>query len=297
MSEPFGFASSVAASPVMRVSGATRVAGVIGTPVRHSLSPALHNAAFAATGLDWVFVALEVAAGDVGRALDGVRAFGFGGLSVTMPHKADAAALVDECAEDAAALGAVNCVVPVGGERLRGENTDGGGFVDSLAELAIDPRGMRCAVLGAGGAARAVTVALARAGAAEVRVANRTPAGAVAAARLVGAVGRAVDDVAVAVGGVDLVVNATPVGMGADGASPVPEGRLRPGQVVADLVYEPVETPLLVMARLAGAVPVDGLGMLVHQAARAFRLWTGVEAPVAAMRAAAEAELATRARG
>ncbi|MBA2496552.1 MAG: shikimate dehydrogenase, partial [Acidimicrobiia bacterium] len=154
----------------MGVSGATRVAGVIGAPVRHSLSPALHNAAFAATGLDWVYVAFEVAGGDVGRALDGVRAFGLGGLSVTMPHKADAAALVDECSEDAVLLGAVNCVVPLDGGRLRGENTDGGGFVDSLAEVGVDPRGMCCAVLGAGGAARAVIVALARAGAAEVRV-------------------------------------------------------------------------------------------------------------------------------
>lgn len=280
----------------MSVTGGTRVAGVIGVPVRHSLSPALHNAAFAAAGLDWVYVAFEVAAGDVGRALDGVRAFGLGGLSVTMPHKADAAALVDECSEDAALLGAVNCVVPVGMGRLRGENTDGDGFVASLAEVGVDPRGMCCAVLGAGGAARAVIVALARAGAAEVRVANRTPSGAVAAAGLVGAVGRVADDVAGAVGGADLVVNATPVGMGDDPTSPVAAGALLPGQVVADLVYVPVETPLLAMARLAGAVPVGGLGMLVHQAAHAFRLWTGVEAPVAAMRAAAEAELGGRSR-
>ncbi|MEJ7844956.1 MAG: shikimate dehydrogenase [Acidimicrobiales bacterium] len=278
----------------MGISAATRLAGVIGTPVRHSLSPALHNAAVAATGLDWVFVALEVAAGDVGRALDGARALGFGGLSVTMPHKAAAAALVDECAEDAALLGAVNCVVAVDGGRLRGENTDGGGFVDSLAEVGVDPRGMCCAVLGGGGAARAVIVALARAGAAEVRVVNRTPAGAVAAAGLVGAVGRVVDDAAGAVAGADLVVNATPVGMGDDPASPLAAGELRPGQVVADLVYEPRETPLLRLARQAGAVPVDGLGMLVHQAARAFALWTSIEAPVAAMRAAADAELATR---
>ena len=134
-----------------RITGATRLAAVIGSPVRHSRSPVIHNAAFAATGLDWRFVALEVAAGDCERALDGMRALGLGGLSVTTPHKDDVARLVDERSDDADALGAVNCVVPLGGGRLRGENTDGAGFVAALRERGVEPAGLRCCVLGAGG--------------------------------------------------------------------------------------------------------------------------------------------------
>src|SRR5690606_4991227 len=118
----------------MRLTGTTRLAAVIGSPVRHSLSPVVHNAAFAAPGLDWAYVAVEVAPGDCRRALDGMRALGLGGLSVTTPHKDDVAALVDEASSDVQALGAANCVVPVAGGRLRGENTDGPGFVAALRE-------------------------------------------------------------------------------------------------------------------------------------------------------------------
>ena len=265
-------------------TGATRLAAVIGAPVRHSLSPALHNAAFAATGLDWVYVALEVAPGRAAAALDAVRVLGIAGLSVTMPHKADVAAAVDECTPAAAALGAVNCVEVRDG-RLVGHNTDGDGFVDSLrAEAGFDPAGRRAVVLGAGGAARAVVVALAAAGASEVVVVNRTEARAVEAARLAGAVGRAGD--ADAVAGADLVVNATSVGMtGAGGVDlPCDVALLRPGQVVADLVYQPLDTQFLKAARSRGATAVNGVGMLLYQAARAFTIWTGVPAPVAAMR-------------
>jgi shikimate dehydrogenase len=266
------------------ISARTRVAGVIGSPVRHSRSPAIHNAAFAAAGLDWTFAAFEVAPGDAGRALDGMRALGLGGLSVTMPHKDAVAAAVDELSDDAAALGAVNCVVPIGDGRLRGESTDGPGFVRSLADAGFDPAGRRCCVLGAGGAARAVVLALARAGASAVVVVNRTVAKAEAAAALAGAVG------AVAPApdpGAELVVNATSVGMGDDGALPLDPDRLQAGQWVADLVYVPIDTPLLAAARAAGCRTVDGLGMLVHQAAIAFEAWTGEPAPVEAMRLAA----------
>jgi shikimate dehydrogenase len=277
------------------LSGRTRLAAVIGDPVRHSLSPALHNAAFAATGLDWAYVAFEVPAGGAAAALDAMRVLGIGGLSVTMPHKAAVAAAVDERSAAAATLDSVNCVVPIGGGRLRGENTDGGGFLDALtADGAFDPAGRRCVVLGAGGAARAVVVALADAGAAEVVVVNRTADRAGVAAALAGARGRvgAADEVA----GADLVVNATSLGMTGPSAGFVPcdPDRLGAGQVVVDLVYEPMETPLLVAARARGAVVHDGLGMLLHQAARAFTLWTGVPAPVAAMDAAARAALAAR---
>jgi shikimate dehydrogenase len=265
----------------------TTVAGVIGAPVRHSLSPAIHNAAFAAAGLDWVFAAFEVEPGGAARALDGARALGLGGLSVTMPHKEDVAAAVDERSAVVDRLAAANCVVPVGGGRLRGESTDGEGFMRSLADAGVDPAGLRCCVLGAGGAARAVVLALAAAGAGEVTVVNRTEANAVRAVELAGAVGRVANGAAVAgaIGGAHLVVNATSVGMGG-GAGPIDVDLLGAGQVVADLVYEPVRTALLDGAAAAGCRTVDGLGMLVHQAAIAFEAWTGETAPLAAMRGA-----------
>jgi shikimate dehydrogenase len=273
-------------------TGTTRLAAVIGHPVRHSLSPVLHNAAFEALGLDWVYLAFDVAPGGAAAALDAMRTLGVDGLSVTMPHKADVAASVDVPSGAVRALQACNCVVRLGDGRLAGENTDGGGFVDSVREAGHDPAGRRCVVLGAGGAARAVVAALADAAAADIAVVNRSQDRAVEAARLAAPVGRvgALDDVRSA----HLVVNATSVGMGEDRSLPCPAELLGPGQVVADLVYHPLETAWLAAGRARGAAGVDGLGMLVHQAARAFTLWTGVPAPVAVMRAAALAELERR---
>jgi shikimate dehydrogenase len=275
-------------------TGSTRLAAVIGSPVRHSLSPVLHNAAFAAAGLDWVYVALEVGPGRVPEALAGMRALGIGGLSVTMPHKEAVAAECDRLSDDAAALGAVNCVVPDGDE-LVGHNTDGAGFVAALSADGVDPAGMACVVLGAGGAARAIALALARAGAAEVAVVNRTADRAEQAVALLGGVGRVVApaDAGESVGAAGLVVNATSVGMGDPAPSDLPldPARLRAGQVVADIVYRPLETALLRAARTRGATAVNGVPMLVHQAAVAFELWTGVPAPVAAMTASVARQL------
>jgi shikimate dehydrogenase len=271
------------------ITGTTRVAGVIGDPVRHSRSPAIHNAAFAAAGLDWVYVAFEVGEGEVPSALAGMRALGLAGLNVTMPHKQAVADAVDWLTPDAQALDAVNTVVLGEGRRLVGHNTDGAGFVDSLVvDSGISLAGLRCAVLGAGGAGRAVVRALAGAGAAEVVVVNRTPAAAERAVALAGDVGRLGTTLDLA--DADLVVNATPLGMGADRSLPCdPEALGGAGQVVVDLVYDPPETAWIAAARARGIRVVGGLGMLVHQAAHAFTLWTGVEAPLAAMRAAAEA--------
>ena len=274
------------------VSGRTRLAAVIGDPVRHSLSPALLNAAFTTAGLDWVYVALPVAEGDAGAALDAMRRMDIGGLSVTMPHKEAVAAAVDRCSPAASALNAVNCVRREG-DQLVGENTDGEGFVRSLVgELGVTPADRRFVVIGAGGAARAVIRALAAAGAADVAVVNRTRERAVVAAELAGEAGRVgtSDDVATA----DVIVNSTPVGMGADTALPVPDELIEPRHVVADLVYHPPTTPLLDAAAARGARTMNGLGMLLHQAAIQFELWTGHTAPVAEMRTAAEAELARR---
>lgn len=274
------------------ITGSTRVAAVIGSPVRHSLSPVIHNAAFAAAGLDWLFVALEVAPGDCARALDGMRSLGLGGLSVTTPHKDDIAALVDERSADVEALGAANCVVPDATGRLRAENTDGPGFVASLREAGVEPAGLRCCVLGAGGAARSLILALARAGAAELTVINRSGDKAQVAAALAGAAGRvgqAADDVTPA----DLVVNATSVGMGTGGGLPVDAALLRDDQVVAEVIVHPVRTPLLAAAEAAGCTTVDGVGMLVHQAAIAFEAWTGAVAPVEVMAKAARRAVRT----
>jgi shikimate dehydrogenase len=269
----------------LRLTATTSLAGVIGSPIRHSRSPAIFNAAFEAAGLDWAYLAFEVPPGGAVDALAAMRAFRLRGLSVTMPHKDAVAGAVDELSDAARALGAVNCVVPRDG-LLVGESTDGAGFIEALADdPGFDPAGRTCCVLGAGGAARAVIYALSRAGASEVVVVNRTADRAVTAAALAGPRGRAgaPDDVA----GADFVVNATSVGMGDDSALPVDTALLRPGQVVVDLVYDPLETPLLAAARAAGATAVDGLGMLVHQAALAFTLWTGEQAPLDAMHAAA----------
>ncbi|MCY3562029.1 MAG: shikimate dehydrogenase [bacterium] len=276
------------------LSGRTRLAIVLGDPVRHSLSPVIHNAAFAACGLDWVFLACEVPEGRVREALAGATALGIDGLSVTMPHKAAVAAAVDELSATARLLGAVNCVTR-NGDRLVGHSTDGDGFTDALAsEAGWSPAGARCAVLGAGGAGRAVALALADAGAAEVAVLNRTPHNAASAAALAGDRGRVAAPGEV--GDFDLVVNATPLGMIGHGGPPMPldPARLRRGQLLVDLVYEPAETALLAAARQRGVRAFNGVRMLVHQAARAFELWTATEAPVETMVTATGEALARR---
>ena len=273
------------------ISGATRLAAVIGSPVRHSLSPVLHNAAFASLGVDWRYVAFEVAPGAAGAALDAMRTLGLGGLSVTMPHKDDVADGVDELDPAAAALHSVNTVVAIGDGRLRGHSTDGAGFVASLRDAGVDPAGMRVGILGAGGAARSVVDALARARADSVVVINRSPERAVQTAALAG--GRGVVGSAEDIIGCDLVVNATSVGMG-DDSLPIDPSLLRWTHVVADLVYHPLETALLRAASEIGARTVDGLGMLVHQAVLQQELWHGVRPDPAVMRAAALQELAAR---
>jgi shikimate dehydrogenase len=283
-------------------TGATRLAGVIGDPVRHSLSPVLHNAAFSALDLDWAYLAFPVPVGRAREALIGAAALGVEGLSVTMPHKTAVAEALERCSATATTLRAVNTVVRRQDD-LVGESTDGQGFIDSLrSEPGLDPTGCRCLVVGAGGAARAVVLALAQAGAAEVVVVNRTPERGRAAATLAGPVGRMGQPAEIE--GMHLVVNATPLGMTTDGPndradappfgnagdpSPLIElDRLGPGQVLVDLVYHPATTSLMEEARRHGATAVNGVGMLVHQAGLAFKLWTGEDAPLAAMRAAAD---------
>ncbi len=266
------------------ISGATRLAGIIGDPVRHSLSPALHNAAYRELGLDWRYLAFEVPDGSTAGALDALRTLGLVGLSITMPHKTAAAIACDTLSAFAARLRSVNTVTLQADGSLAGDSTDGEGFVRALREAGHELAGAEALVLGAGGAARPVVVALADAGVAVSVTARRTGAAEEAAA-LVDAPYVAWTDRNDAAAAATLVVNATPIGMG-DGASPLDASALRSGQVVADLVYHPLETPLLAAARAVGAHPVDGLGMLVHQAALQVERWSGQVAPVAVMREA-----------
>lgn len=266
-------------------SARTTLVGVMGDPVRHSLSPLLYNSAFRALGIDWVSLAFPVVPADLPGALEGVRALGVRGVGVTMPHKEAATKLVDRVSPTVERLGALNCLV-VEARTIVGESTDGAGFVESLRHGAgFDPAGRRALVAGTGGASRAVVLALADAGACDVAVVGRDPARTARAAAIapgVARVGTASD-----ARDADLVVNATPAGMTGTAAAstlpPVDPDLLRAGQVVADLVYHPSPTRWLELAAARGATTLGGLGMLVHQAARNLELWTGLTAPVEVM--------------
>ncbi len=285
----------------LSITGKTSLVGLIGWPVTHSLSPRMHNAAFAELGLDWAYVPLSVRPGDVEQALKGLAALNFKGTNVTVPHKQAVMRYIDELSDAARITGAVNTVHLRDG-KFFGYNTDAMGFLNSLKEANCDPKGMRIAVLGAGGAARAVVFALVRAGANSIIVLNRT---AERAAFLV-------DDLAAAFPGsslrfealtpealavldekVDLVINSTSVGMHPnieDSPWPV-EVPMSAKIIYCDLVYNPLETVFLSCARAAGAATIDGLGMLVHQGALAFEKWTGHTAPIEIMRQACLSKL------
>ena len=301
------------------ISGATRLVGLIGDPVAHSLSPAIHNAAFEALGLDMVYVPLPVKAEHVGAAVQGLRALGFRGANVTVPHKAAVAPHLDRLEGDAAALGAVNTIVceesgaaegeervAAGGEQrapaareqraLVGHNTDVDGVRRALQEACGDSlRGERALLLGAGGAARAVALALARF-AMTVTVVNIVPQ---EAAQLVAIVTAAVPGAAFDVApwealGPDLVasqrllVNATSLGMAGTGKVPAAlADNVFAGHVVFDVVYTSSGTEFLARSRERGAKTVAGLEMLLWQAASAFELWSGRPAPLKVMRDAA----------
>ena len=285
------------------ISGRTQIVGVIGWPIEHSVSPAMHNAAFRALGLDWCYLPFAVPPAHVADALAGVRGLGLRGINVTVPHKQAVSALVDELTPEARAIGAVNTVL-VRGERLIGHNTDAAGFLRALREAGFAPEGCSALVLGAGGAARAAVYALARVGA-RVVLLNRTPQRADA---LVSDLRAVVKGARLEAGGLDaqtaqqeasrchLVVNATSLGMWPQvETSPWPEEVAFPaGVLLFDLVYNPRQTRLVRLARESGARAVDGLRMLVHQGAEAFALWTGAAPPVEIMYAACAAILGGR---
>jgi shikimate dehydrogenase len=261
---------------------------LIGDPVAHSLSPAMQNAAFAALGLPHRYELLRVAADELGSAVQRIRRADVLGANVTIPHKEGVGRFLDALEDTAQRTGAVNTLFKRGGT-LRGDNTDAGGFADALREMDVDVAGRRTLLLGAGGAARACAHELIGAGA-HVVIANRTPARlrelTHALPAMVG-MGRSFGTVTPAprtLDGYDVVVNATALGLhGEDALDGVD---LRRELTVVDVVATADETPLIRRAKASGCVAVDGLLMLLHQGARAFRLWTGLDAPIAAMRAA-----------
>jgi shikimate dehydrogenase len=268
---------------VIRIGGATRVGAVLGWPVAHSASPAMHNAAFLELGIDAVFVALAVPSDRLAEAVRGLPALGLLGASVTIPHKQALIALCDRLDPSAERAGAVNCLV-FDDRLVVGHNTDAGGFLDALSgELGRDPRGARAVLLGAGGAARAVATALTGAGAAVAVVARSTVAWCETRPWSEG-------ELAALLPRCDLLIDCTPVGLRRDQEAALP-GRipvelLPDGAAVVALSYGPPGSALLERARARGLAAMDGAAMLLHQGARAFTLWTGRPAPVAVMRAA-----------
>lgn len=276
------------------LTGRTRLVGVIGWPVEHSLSPVMHNTAFAALGLDWAYLPLPVYPDHLGEALRGLRALGFAGANVTVPHKQAVLAHLDEVSHAAQVIGAVNTIVVREGS-LYGDNTDAAGFITSLHEAGFDPAGTYCALMGAGGAARAVVHALADAGALQMCVYNRSFRRARDLCRDMAKFHpdvrfepASLNDVSAIGDDTDLLVNTTSLGMWPHTeASPWPHDLpIRGHLTVCDLVYNPLETLFLTQARAVGAKTIGGLGMLVHQGAAAFEMWTSRPAPAETMRQA-----------
>ncbi len=287
------------------ISGTTQLLGVIGWPVSHTFSPAMHNAAIADLGLDFVYMALPIHPDDVATAVPGLAAAGFRGINITVPHKKAVRPLLHSIEKGAQAIGAVNTIVfdghaPAANRRLIGYNTDWSGFLADLTELQVVLDGRDCLILGAGGAARAVAYGLAQSGSQVHVLARRLEQ----AETLVAEVGAFLSEdenwllarpltnleTIAADCAAPLIINATPLGMTATKDRSIwPDDLPFPaGAFVYDLVYNPRKTKFMQQAEAAGCTVVNGLGMLVHQGARAFELWTGKQPNVQLMRAVIE---------
>jgi shikimate dehydrogenase len=265
------------------ITGATRVAGVIGRPVRHSLSPILHNAWLAAAGFDGIYVALSPAPEHLASFIDGQRGGGLAGLNVTLPYKEQALALADRSSDRAQRAGAANLLVFEDDGSVFADNTDGWGLLAAFAIQApgFEPSAAPVVILGAGGAARGAAAALAAAGSPEVRLVNRTHARAEEIAANLGATAKAfaLDQLSEAFAGAGALINATTLGL--EGGAPLDLNltHLPPSAVVMDMVYRPLLTPLLVQARARGLAIVDGLEMLIRQAEPSFEAFFGRPPP------------------
>lgn len=276
--------------------GKTRVYSLLGYPVEHSFSPAMQNAAFKSAGLNSVYVPFSPESEQLAAAIAGIRALGIAGANVTVPHKEAVIPLLDNLTEVAMTYGAVNTIANRGGS-LTGHNTDGEGFIQALKEdCGFDPAGGNAVVFGAGGAARAVALALARSGCPGMALVNRSTA---KAEKIAGFVREATGvqaevfewkagnkELAVWAQKAALMVNCTSIGMsgGAEAAFPLPDELPGSGQLAYDVVYNPTHTVFMQRAERNGAATANGLSMLLRQGALSFEFWTGLTAPLEVMR-------------
>ena len=275
------------------MSGTSRICGIIGDPIAHSMSPAIHNAAFDKLGLNYLYVPFRVKREELDKAIAGVRALNIRGLNVTIPHKVTVIPFLDELDPLAQKIGAVNTIVNDDGV-LTGYNTDATGFLQTLLERGVEPRGKNMVILGAGGASRAISFILAERGA-HLVILNRLLEldwAEELASRISQVFKKEVkalelnrQNLAKVLAKADILVNATSVGMSPNiDETPVSPDLLRPSLTVFDIVYNPIKTRLLREAEAAGAKTISGVDMLVWQGALGFELWTGAKAPVKLMR-------------
>jgi len=272
------------------IRGSTKIYGVIGDPIDHTLSPLMFNAAFKQMDMDCVYVPFKVDKKSLGKAIDGMRSLNIAGLNVTIPHKINVMKLLDEVDGSARRMGAVNTIVNKAG-KLEGFNTDGYGFLYALDRQRIEVKGRNVTVIGAGGASKAIVWVLAENGAA-ITILNRTLDKARELARLathspgpgIEALELNADNLARSIKKAEILVNTTSIGMSPDaGLSPLPAELLKGGMTVFDIVYNPLKTKLLSDAETAGCRIVEGIHMLAGQAALSFEKWTGKKAPVELM--------------
>ncbi len=284
---------------MMRITGKTKIVGVIGDPVEHSRSPQMHNAAFEALGLDYVYVPFRIEADALPAAIEGFKAINVVGLNVTIPHKQAVIPLIDEISLEVELIGAVNTLIFEDGQ-IKGDNTDGSGFLDGLTETGLELREDDSAlVIGAGGSARAVVVALGSVGVAPIFIANRTISRAMKLAKDLSETidisihGIGLDDPRLAgiVNNAALVVNTASVSMDTSKPPLIRVEWLQPQTAVCDIVYTPPNTRLLMAAAEKGCHTIQGLGMLVHQGAIAFEKWTKAAPPVTTMKGALQQAL------
>lgn len=280
---------------MMKISGKTRLAGLYGLPTGHSISPAMHTAAFAARDFDAVYLSFDIAPEELAASIQAIRTFQMVGVNVTMPYKREVIPYLDELSPAACLSGAVNTIVNCD-QRLIGHNTDGIGFMRSLADEGIDPIGKEMTVLGTGGAATAIIVQAALDGVKKIHVFNRQKPSFAAVGAKLREIGQQThcqielfdlaDEVKLAycLGNSCLVVNATSLGMQPEDPLPLSAELLTENLAVMDLIYKPRQTKLLALAEAKGLKWGNGLGMLLYQGAAAFTLWTGKEMPLDVVR-------------
>ncbi|MEK6657830.1 MAG: shikimate dehydrogenase [Nitrospirota bacterium] len=280
----------------MKITGKTKIVGIFGYPIEHTFSPLMHNAAFSALGLDYCYIPFEVQPKDLKSAVEGIRALNIRGVNITVPHKEAVIKYLDELSKEAKLIGAVNTIENRGG-KLIGHNTDGRGFIKSLWDDAkTRVKGKSVLLVGAGGAGKGIAVSCALEGASEIIIANRTIKKADELVRYLkrnfkktkfSAIPLDRHELAKVIAGADILINSTSVGLKGKGLLPISQKDLHRDLVIYDLIYNPQITPLLKIARRAGVKKaVNGLGMLIHQGALAFQIWTGKKPPVDVMKKA-----------